>query len=242
MLHYKASEIITRAMTLANIQNSSFVSATENRQLINDAYWALYQIMIDEGDVFFLKTIKHPAFEKDSESESRYILPDDFYQLYAIRDHYGNGVLRKNKNTIKNGKCYDIRKRDIETEVEIIDPDTGETEVDPDTGEVITETILVPKACVINYNNALINEIEYYPQPKTLDIEGEGDVLIEVPSNEYYQCMLYYMAIWYKTRQNEDPTSIQALYEEAVATFHDTLKIDLNEYPQMRDVYTRIWR
>lgn len=38
MLHYKASEIVQRAMTLANIQNSSFVSATENRQLINDAF------------------------------------------------------------------------------------------------------------------------------------------------------------------------------------------------------------
>ena len=224
MLHYKASEIVQRAMTLANIQNSSFVSATENRQLINDAFWALYQIMIDEGDVFFLKEIKHPVF-----NDGVYILPDDFYQLYAIRDNYGNGVLRKNKNTIKNGKCYDIRKRDFPTEVE-----------DPDTHETIT--VLVPKTCLINYNNALIDELEYYPKPMTLDIEGTGDVELDVPSNAYYQCMLYYMAIWYKTRQNEDSSAIQALYDEAVANFTDTLKIDLNEYPQMRDVYTRIWR
>ena len=224
MLHYKASEIVQRAMTLANIQNSSFVSATENRQLINDAFWALYQIMIDEGDVFFLKEIKHPVF-----NDGVYILPDDFYQLYAIRDNYGNGVLRKNKNTIKNGKCYDIRKRDIPTEVE-----------DPDTHETVT--VLVPKTCLINYNNALIDELECYPKPMTLDIEGTGDVELDVPSNAYYQCMLYYMAIWYKTRQNEDSSAIQALYDEAVANFTDTLKIDLNEYPQMRDVYTRIWR
>ena len=237
MLHYKASEIVQRAMTLANIQNSSFVSATENRQLINDAFWALYQIMIDSGDVFFLKEIKDPAF-----TDGVYVLPEDFYQLYTVKDQYGNGVLRKNKNPIKNGKCYDIRKRDIPTVVEVIDPDTGEPEVDPDTGEVITETILVPKACVINFNNALIKEIEYYPKPMTLDIEGEGDIVLDIPSNAYYQCMLYYMAIWYKTRQNEDPSSIQALYDEAVANFTDTMKIDLNEYPQMRDVYTRIWR
>lgn len=241
MLHYKASEIVQRAMTLANIQNSSFVSATENRQLINDAFWALYQIMIDNGDVFFLKTIKHPAFENDGH-EGKYVLPEDFYQLYAVRDHYGNGVLRKNKNTIKNGKCYDIRKRDIPTVVEIIDPTTGEPVIDPETGEPETETILVPKACVINFNNALIEEIEYYPKPMTLDIEGEGDVILDVPSNAYYQCMLYYMAIWYKTRQNEDISAIQTLYDEAVANFTDTMKIDLNEYPQMRDVYTRIWR
>lgn len=237
MLHYKASEIVQRAMTLANIQNSSFVSATENRQLINDAFWALYQVMIDSGDVFFLKEIKDPSF-----TDGVYVLPDDFYQLYTVKDQYGNGVLRKNKNTIKNGKCYDIRKRDIPTVVEVIDPDTGEPEVDPDTGEVITETILVPKACVINFNNALIKEIEYYPKPMTLDIEGEGDVTLEVPSNAYYQCMLYYMAIWYKTRQNEDSSAIQQLYDEAIANFTDTMKIDLNEYPQMRDVYTRIWR
>lgn len=224
MLHYKASEIVQRAMTLANIQNSSFVSATENRQLINDAFWALYQIMIDEGDVFYLQQIKHPAF-----NDGVYVLPDDFYQLYAVRDNYGNGVLRKNKNTIKNGKCYDIRKRDIPTEVE-----------DPETHETVT--VLVPKTCLINYNNALIDEIEYYPKPQTLDIEGTGDIVLDVPSNAYYQCMLYYMAIWYKTRQGEDSTDIKALYDEAVATFTDTLKIDVNEYPQMRDVYTRIWR
>lgn len=237
MLHYKASEIVQRAMTLANIQNSSFVSATENRQLINDAFWELYQIMIDAGDVFFLKEIKDPVF-----TDGVYVLPEDFYQLYAVKDHYGNGVLRKNKNTIKNGKCYDIRKRDFPEERQVIDPDTGEPEVDPDTGEVITETVLVAKTCLINYNNALIKEVEYYPQPNTLDIEGEGDVVLDIPSNAYYQCMLYYMAIWYKTRQNEDSSAIQQLYDGAVAAFTDTLKIDLNEYTQMRDVYTRIWR
>ena len=237
MLHYKASEIVSRAMTLANIQNSSFVSATENRQVINDAFWALYQIMIDAGEVSMLKMIKHPAFV-----EGVYKLPDDFYQLYSVRDNYGNGVLRKNKNTIKNGKCYDIRLRDFEEEREVIDPDTGEPEIDTETQEPVTETVVVQKSCLINYNHAIIDEVEYYPVPKTLDVEGTGDVIIDVPSNEYYQCMLYYLAIWYKTRQGEDTSSIKELYDDAVATFTDTLKIDLNEYPQMRDVYTRIWR
>lgn len=220
MLHYKASEIVQRAMTLANLQNSSFISATENRQVINDAFWALYQVMIDAGEVSMLKQIKHPVF-----TDGEYKLPNDFYQLYSVRDNYGNGVLRKNKNTIKNGKCYDIRMRDFE-----------ETQGDP------PETVMVQKPCVINYNHALIDEIEYYPVPKTLDVEGTGDITIDVPSNAYYQCMLYYMAIWYKTRQNEDTSAIEKLYDEAIATFTDTMKIDLNEYPQMRDVYTRIWR
>lgn len=220
MLHYKASEIVQRAMTLANLQNSSFISATENRHVINDAFWALYQVMIDAGEVSMLKTIKHPAF-----TDGYYKLPDDFYQLYSVKDNYGNGVLRKNKNTIKNGKCYDIRMRDFE-----------ETQGQP------PETVMVQKPCVINYNHALIDEIEYYPVPKTLDVEGTGDIIIDVPSNAYYQCMLYYMAIWYKTRQNEDTSAIEKLYDEAIATFTDTMKIDLNEYPQMRDVYTRIWR
>jgi hypothetical protein len=237
MLHYKASEIVQRAMTLANIQNSSFVSATENRQVINDAFWELYQVMIDAGEVFMLKSIKDPVFENGI-----YILPDDFYQIYSVKDNYGNGVLRKNKNTIKNGKCYDVRLRDFEETHEVIDPDTGEPVVDPDTGEPETETVLVQKTCLINYNNALIKEVEYYPVPKTLDIEGTGDVVLDIPSNAYYQCMLYYMAIWYKTRQNEDTSGIQALYDKAVADFTDTMKVDLNEYPQMRDVYTRIWR
>ena len=216
-------------MTLANIQNSSFVSATENRQVINDAFWQLYQIMIDAGEVFMLKQIKHPAF-----TDGVYQLPDDFYQLYSVKDNYGNGVLRKNKNTIKNGKCYDIRLRDFEETVEV-PPEPPET-------EPTEETVIVQKTCLINYNNAIIDEIEYYPKPKTLDIEGTGDVELDIPSNAYYQCMLYYMAIWYKTRQNEDASMVQELYEKAVADFTDTMKVDLNEYPQMRDVYTRIWR
>ena len=216
-------------MTLANIQNSSFVSATENRQVINDAFWQLYQIMIDAGEVFMLKQIKHPAF-----TDGVYQLPDDFYQLYSVKDNYGNGVLRKNKNTIKNGKCYDIRLRDFEETIEV-PPEPPET-------EPTEETVIVQKTCLINYNNAIIDEIEYYPKPKTLDIEGTGDVELDIPSNAYYQCMLYYMAIWYKTRQNEDASMVQELYEKAVADFTDTMKVDLNEYPQMRDVYTRIWR
>lgn len=224
MLHYKASEIIARAMTLANIQNSSFVSALENRQLINDAFWELYQVMIDEGDTYFIKPITQMTF-----TDGVYVLPDDFYQLYSVKDKYGNGIPRKSKNTIKNGKCYDIRKRDIMTDV-----------VDPETHE--TARIPIPKTCLINYNNALIEEVEYYPKPQTLDVEGVGDIEINLPSNAYYQCMLYYMAIWYKTRQNEDSTEIKELYANALDTFRDTLKIDLNEYPKMRDVYQRIWR
>lgn len=229
MLHYKASEIVQRAMTLANLQNSSFISATENRQVINDAFWALYQVMIDAGEVSMLKQIKHPVF-----TDGEYKLPDDFYQLYSVRDNYGNGVLRKNKNTIKNGKCYDIRLRDY--------VETIEVPPEPPATEPTTETVTVQRATLINYNHALIDEIEYYPVPKTLDVEGTGDITIDVPSNAYYQCMLYYMAIWYKTRQNEDTSAIEKLYDEAIATFTDTMKIDLNEYPQMRDVYTRIWR
>ena len=229
MLHYKASEIVQRAMTLANLQNSSFISATENRQVINDAFWALYQVMIDAGEVSMLKQIKHPVF-----TDGEYKLPDDFYQLYSVRDNYGNGVLRKNKNTIKNGKCYDIRLRDYVETIEV-------PPVPPAT-EPTTETVTVQHATLINYNHAIIDEIEYYPVPKTLDVEGTGDITIDVPSNAYYQCMLYYMAIWYKTRQNEDTSAIEKLYDEAIATFTDTMKIDLNEYPQMRDVYTRIWR
>lgn len=229
MLHYKASEIVQRAMTLANLQNSSFISATENRQVINDAFWALYQVMIDAGEVSMLKQIKHPVF-----TDGEYKLPDDFYQLYSVRDNYGNGVLRKNKNTIKNGKCYDIRLRDY--------VETIEVPPEPPATEPTTETVTVQRATLINYNHALIDEIEYYPVPETLDVEGTGDVTIDVPSNAYYQCMLYYMAIWYKTRQNEDTSAIEKLYDEAIATFTDTMKIDLNEYPQMRDVYTRIWR
>ena len=129
MLHYKASEIVQRAMTLANLQNSSFISATENRQVINDAFWALYQVMIDAGEVSMLKQIKHPVF-----TDGEYKLPDDFYQLYSVRDNYGNGVLRKNKNTIKNGKCYDIRLRDYVETIEV-PPVPPATEPTTETGD-----------------------------------------------------------------------------------------------------------
>lgn len=212
MLHYKASDLIKRAMKVANIENSSVISADENRQIINDAFWELYQIQIDEGVTYYLKSFK-PVFNNGVA-----VLPDDFYQLSSVKDSRGNAIPRKNKNSTLTQKCYDIRLR---TFIETVEE----------------EEVEVEKSCLISYNDAEIHEIEYYPQCKTLDIDGEGDVELNIPSNAYYQCLVYNLAIYYKSRMSEDTAAMEQLYDNAVATFTDTLQQDINEYPQMRDVY-----
>lgn len=298
MVHYKASQLITRAMKIANIENTSFIDSTENRENINDAYIELYQKMIDCGDTYFLKYFT-PIFE-----DGRCKLPSDFYQLSQVKDSKGNGVLRRQRNSSKVQRCYDIRKGSFEEEEHLfrveLDGDIvyyrnavfdniEESETDEGEFKISAEVILSDKIdlpeeieligtaktmeeeleeeyegydiyevinpegvygitygmfrCVrggsylINYNNADIGEVEYYPEPKTLDVEGSGDVDINLPSNPFYQAMLYRLAIYYKVRMNEDTSLLEREYDKAMFNFVDTMQIDDYEYPQMRDVY-----
>ena len=52
-MKYKTSDIITKALQIADLTNSDFISWYEKVSMINDAYTMLYQKLIDIGDGSF---------------------------------------------------------------------------------------------------------------------------------------------------------------------------------------------
>lgn len=194
MVKYKASELIALAMKISDLENTSFITSTENRAYINDAWCWLYQQAIDGGEQFYI--ITDEIFEGENN------LPDDFHQLYDIYDSNGNKVRRYNKDLKKTDKWYRIKNDKI-----YLNRCDGAT-------------------------------IEYYPEPKTLDIEGTGDIALDFPSNIYKMPMVYKLAIYYKIRQSADISGISILLNESINQFYDMLTRDDNENLVMNDVYT----
>lgn len=79
-------------------------------------------------------------------------------------------------------------------------------------------------------------EMEYFPAPATLDIEGTGDVELDFPNNIYKQLLVLRLAEYYKIRQNGDISGIEILIEQAWKQFYDMLNRDSNQYGVIQDV------
>lgn len=98
---YKASEIIERAKNLADIGNTDYISHKEASQYLNDAYAYVYQLAINRADNFFVKAVDIATGD--------YQLPDDFYQLRAIKNvSSGKLYTRKALNAGINEPGYEI--------------------------------------------------------------------------------------------------------------------------------------
>lgn len=97
---YKASTIIETALSLADLNNTSFPTSTENRYYINLAFADVYQQAINNGEKYWYKEEDLNVGENN--------LPEDFYQLADIYYNKTNKLPRYNKN-IKSDKWYDIR-------------------------------------------------------------------------------------------------------------------------------------
>lgn len=81
-------------------------------------------------------------------------------------------------------------------------------------------------------------EMEYFPAPNTLDIEGTGDVELDFPNNIYKQLLVLRLAEYYKIRQNGDISGIELLIDDAWKQFYDMLNRDANQTGVIQDVYS----
>ena len=142
MLQFTTKDIVERARELADLQNSDFISWSENMKLLDESYKKLYQEVININDKYYLRTItkKDLLVAERKEKEVRYILPSDFYQLASIHiANSGTQILKKAK-TEDNSVCrYDI----------------------------INNTL-----CLYGGASSLNLEIDYYPVPKTLTLKN----------------------------------------------------------------------
>lgn len=103
MITYNASDIVRRAMSLADIENSDFITFSDKISLLNEAYQTLYQKSLNKDVNAFVRYIN----TRDKVIQ----LPKDFYQLKAVtlgRDKDVKVILRRPANASFNTLSYDM--------------------------------------------------------------------------------------------------------------------------------------
>lgn len=108
MIIYKSSDIVKRAMQLADLENSDFISFSEKISVLNEAYQQLYQKSINANDNAFVEIIHT--------NKTKIKLPNDFYQLKSINLNNGGyitTVLRRPSNQTTNQLSYDLLNNEI---------------------------------------------------------------------------------------------------------------------------------
>ena len=84
-MKYNISDIVKAAKQIADLENSDFISWNENVRLLNEAWTAVHQKLINKGDFTFVNEMN---ITKEQE------LPSDFYQVSSILDNYHTPVPR----------------------------------------------------------------------------------------------------------------------------------------------------
>ena len=84
-MKYNISDIVKSARQISDLENSDFISWNENIRLVNEAWTAVHQKLINKGDFTFVN-------EMDIGKEQE--LPTDFYQVSSILDNYHTPVPR----------------------------------------------------------------------------------------------------------------------------------------------------
>ena len=112
MILMNTKDIIDKARQLADLQNSDYISYSENLTLLNDAYAKLYQKCINASDKIYLKKMElTPSTCGEYDNAVAYELPCDFYQIYSVRGgngYYSHPILRKPKDEVGVTSGYDI--------------------------------------------------------------------------------------------------------------------------------------
>lgn len=80
-----ASDIVKSAKQIADLENSDFISWNENIRLLNEAWTAVHQKLINKGDFIFVNEM---LISKEQP------LPENFYQVLSVLDHYNTPVPR----------------------------------------------------------------------------------------------------------------------------------------------------
>lgn len=244
---YKASQLIEAALALADLQNTSFPTAAENRYYINNAMASIYQEVINEGQKYWFETIEmprthsvthlvdnpnydpnetipNPDYDPEDPESPETIpnpsydprkkievtetvtdneLPEDFYQLYDIKDKNGCRINRRQRNSSSKEKWYDLVGNNLVLSDRI-------------DGKV---------------------KMEYFPKPFELDPTETGDVDLDFPDNMFYHICTLKLAEYYKIKQGGDISGIELLLEEAWNTYRNILNRDLDQPVVITDVY-----
>jgi hypothetical protein len=103
-MKYNVSDIVRAAKQIADLENSDFISWNENIRLINEAWTAVHQKLINKGDMTFVNEMN---LTKDQ------YLPEDFYQVMSVLDNYNTPVPRYSIGMNDSQVWYKIRNGKI---------------------------------------------------------------------------------------------------------------------------------
>lgn len=196
MLKYKATQIIDKALKLADLDNSEYISFGEHLQYLNDAYTLVYNDLINHAVDSYIVSVA-------LNGNGTYDLPNDFYRLRSVVNVNGGAIPRKQLNdsphtfgyTLFNNK---IRLDGIGTYAVLTyypTPDTitfkpkeveyGTFEADPISGfgnnvflsngaiiDVTTSEYIKEAEEDKNYTNVTLGKYSYLYENKTYDFDG----------------------------------------------------------------------
>ena len=108
-MKYKASELISRALNLADLKNTGFVSHEEHTDYINEGWKEFYQFLINIGDSQFIKEVELMNGNGGISDWTEYELPEDCYQIKSVKNKYtGSIVTRHAESEGINSNSYDV--------------------------------------------------------------------------------------------------------------------------------------
>lgn len=84
-MKYNISDIVKAAKQVADLENSDFISWNENIRLLNEAWVAVHQKLINKGDFTFVNEMNIGKEQP---------LPENFYQVLSVLDNYNTPVPR----------------------------------------------------------------------------------------------------------------------------------------------------
>lgn len=108
MNKYSTSELIRRALNLADLRNSDFLSYGEQFHYINDAYRTVYQDALNAGEQLYVKECL-----LDGSGSREYDIPDDLYQIIAITNNEGDAIRRKDPRQAESTTGYEIKNNKL---------------------------------------------------------------------------------------------------------------------------------
>ena len=105
-MKYRASEIIKRALNLADIANTDFISNDEQIEYLNDSWKEFYQLLINKGDKQFVKEVE--LYPTNGFGVAEYPMPSDLYQIQSIRNNNGSIITRRAESESLTSGKYEI--------------------------------------------------------------------------------------------------------------------------------------
>jgi hypothetical protein len=105
-MKYRASEIVKRALNLADLANTDFISNDEQIEYLNDSWKEFYQLLINKGDKQFVKEVE--LYPTNGFGVAEYPIPSDLYQIQSIRNNNGSIITRRAESESLTSGKYEI--------------------------------------------------------------------------------------------------------------------------------------